>query len=100
MSDRLSYLLTDHTGGLGTILVRNRKHPALLTPTPNFGLLRICWSSPVPLGGSKIFQTPPSGTGAGHHASNTENLETKSPGAGGSLEGLICWGAGGPQLHC
>jgi hypothetical protein len=27
MSDRLSYLLTDHTGGLGTIPVRNEKIP-------------------------------------------------------------------------
>ncbi len=78
MSDRLSYLLTDHTGGLGTILVRNRKHPALLTPTPNFAHLRISCPSPVPLGGSKIFQTPPSGTGAGHHTSNTVNLEKKT----------------------
>ena len=99
MSDRLSYLLTDHTGGLGTILVRNGKHLTAADPHPEFRR----WACKVPITGttrghSKLPKAPLRDRGWASREQYRESGK-KKPGAGGSLEGLIRWGGGASQLQ-
>jgi hypothetical protein len=59
MSDRLSYLLTDHTGGLGTIPVRNEKPPGASDPRFEFRAIACVVAAPEKNRGSCQDPLPP-----------------------------------------